>query len=82
MRKFTIFVALLAGLLASPATAADDSNRTFYDASGRVTGTAATSGNTTTFRDSAGRMTGTATRLPDGRVEYLDARGRLITISK
>jgi hypothetical protein len=79
MRQFTLtlvpVVALLAGLLASPATA--DDNRTFYDAMGRISGTAATSGYVTTFRDAMGRMTGTATRLPDGRIEFRDAQGRL-----
>jgi hypothetical protein len=61
------------------ASAADDgrSDRTFYDGMGRMTGTAATSGNVTTFRDAMGRMTGTATRLPDGRTEFRDAQGRL-----
>jgi hypothetical protein len=43
-------VALLTGLLASPATAADKQN-TFYDASGPSAGTASTSGNVITFRD-------------------------------
>jgi YD repeat-containing protein len=57
-------------------------NRTFYDASGRVTGTATTSGDTTTFRDSAGRLTGTAERLPDGRLEFRDAQGRLTGTGK
>ena len=38
---------------------------TFFDASGRVTGRAATSGNTTTFYDSAGRKTGSVTTIYD-----------------
>jgi hypothetical protein len=78
LHRSTILIApVVALLLASPAIAADDSNRTFYDAMGRMSGTASTSGNVTTFRDAMGRMTGTATRLPDGRTEFRDARGRL-----
>jgi hypothetical protein len=50
---------------------------TFYDVSGRRSGTASTSGNVTTFRDASGRMTGTAERMPDGRIEFRDAQGRL-----
>jgi hypothetical protein len=50
---------------------------TFYDASGRIGGTATTEDRVTTFRDGRGRMTGTAERLPDGRIEFRDARGRL-----
>jgi len=51
--------------------------RTFYDASGRISGTATTHDKVTTFRDGMGRMTGTAERLPDGRIEFRDAQGRL-----
>jgi YD repeat-containing protein len=80
MMQFSVLivsvVALLAGLFATAATTADN-GRTFYDASGRVSGTASTSGSTTTYRDSAGRLTATATRLPDGRTEFRDAQGRL-----
>jgi YD repeat-containing protein len=72
---FVPMVALLP--LARQATAADDTNRTFYDASGRVTGTASTSGGTTTYRDAMGRTTGSATRLPDGRTEFRNSRGRV-----
>ena len=78
-RSTILIVPVVALLLATPALATDDgrSDRTFYDASGRMTGTASTSGNVTTFRDAMGRMTGTATRLPDGRTEFRDAQGRL-----
>ena len=56
--------------------------RTFYDAQGRIAGTAETSGAVTTFRDPQGRLTGTAERLADGRVEYRDAQGRLTGTSQ
>jgi YD repeat-containing protein len=52
-------------------------SRTFYDAQGRISGTASTSGNVTTFRDGMGRLTGTAERMPDGRMEFRDSTGRL-----
>jgi YD repeat-containing protein len=77
MMQFTVLIMpVVALLLASPAIAADDS-RTFYDAAGRVTGSATTDRNVTTFRDASGRVSGTATRSPDGRIEFRDAQGRL-----
>jgi hypothetical protein len=71
--KLAITIAL--ALLATAALAQDQHR--FYDARGNSTGTAATTGNVTTFRDAGGRTTGTATRLPDGRIEFRDTRGRL-----
>lgn len=73
MRTITLatVLALLAGVaVAQPST-------TFYDAQGRISGTASTSGNVTTFRDRSGRMTGTAERQRDGSVQYRDAMGML-----
>jgi YD repeat-containing protein len=50
------------GLLPSIALAP---STTIYDASGRISGTAQTSGNVTTCRDGSGRMTGTLVRWTD-----------------
>jgi hypothetical protein len=56
-------VALPAGLLASPTAAADDTNRTFYDAMGRTTGTATRlPDGRVEFRDAQGRLTGTSNK--------------------
>ena len=71
MRSLVVALALLLP------TAALAQSTTIYDASGRISGTAETSGNVTTFRDASGRMTGTAERLPDGRVQMRDAQGRM-----
>jgi YD repeat-containing protein len=71
----TIIIVALA-LLPSIALA-QTSSRTFYDAQGRISGTAETQGSVTTFRDGMGRMTGTAERLPDGRIQMRDAMGRM-----
>ena len=50
MKAFCL-ASLALSVLVMPASA---QQRTFYDSSGRVTGRAATSGNTTTFYDSSG----------------------------
>ena len=55
--------------------------RTFYDASGRISGTASISDNVTTFRDRIGRITGTGERAPDGRTQFRDAFGRMTGIA-
>jgi YD repeat-containing protein len=68
----TLLAILLATLLATSALA----QTTFYDASGRISGTTSTSGNTITYRDWAGREIGSAQRQPDGRVQVRDAFGR------
>jgi YD repeat-containing protein len=60
-------------VMAIPASA---QQRTFYDSSGRVTGRAATSGNTTTFYDSSGRTTGRATTNSSGSTTIYDSSGR------
>ena len=52
-----IFTALVLAALMAEASA-QSTTRSFYDASGRSTGQAATSGNTTTFYGSSGRTTG------------------------
>src|SRR5262245_64358078 len=53
--KMTKTLVMAAALLVP--TAAMAQQKTFYDASGRVIGTATTSGNQTTFRDDRGRTT-------------------------
>ena len=81
------FVLVVLALAASNANAQDrptppqSGTHTFYDASGRISGTATTDRNVTTFRDGSGRMTGTAERLLDGRVELRDAQWRLTETS-
>jgi YD repeat-containing protein len=78
MTMRSIIVAL--ALLPTRALAQPNSDR-FYDASGRIAGTAETQGSVTTFRDAGGRMTGTAERLPDGRIQWRDAQGRMTGIA-
>jgi YD repeat-containing protein len=67
----------IALLLASTVLAAAQSQTTFRDASGRITGTVTTDSNgTRTFRDGSGRTTGTATRDSNGTTTFRDAGGR------
>jgi YD repeat-containing protein len=53
--------------------------RTVYDASGRVTGRAATdSQGTTTFYDASGRVTGRTSTSSSGTTTVYDASGRAV----
>jgi len=81
MRLIMLFVLslLLAGICS--ANAKDEPNawqqagtRTFYDASGRIRGTATTHDKVTTFRDGTGRLTGTAERLHDAALSFATRR--------
>jgi YD repeat-containing protein len=72
MRRIALALAL--ALLLTPAVA--QPSTTFYNERGQITGSSSTSGNVTTFRDRSGRMTGTAERMPDGSVQYRDARNK------
>ena len=67
---------VMAAVLLIP-TAAMAQQKTFYDASGRVIGTAATSGNQTTFRDDRGRTTGRSATDSQGTTTFYDASGRV-----
>src|SRR5262245_20064195 len=66
---------VMAAVLLIP-TAAMAQQKTFY-ASGRVIGTAATSGNQTTFRDDRGRTTGRSATDSQGTTTFYDASGRV-----
>ena len=50
------------GELTGSSRVAADGTETFYDPSGKVTGTSTTSGNVTTLRNSEGKITSTRTR--------------------
>jgi YD repeat-containing protein len=67
---------VMAAVLLIP-TAAMAQQKTFYDASGRVIGTATTSGNQTTFRDDRGRTTGRSATDTQGTTTFYDASGRV-----
>src|SRR5262245_49052303 len=67
---------VMAAVLLIP-TAAMAQQKTFYDASGRVIGTATTSGNQTTFRDDRGRTTGRSATDSQGTTTLYDASGRV-----
>jgi len=67
---------VMAAVLLIP-TAAMAQQKTFYDASGRVIGTATTSGNQTTFRDDRGRTTGRSAIDSQGTTTLYDASGRV-----
>jgi len=74
MRLFTACVALC--LTAGAAIA---QQRTLYDASGRVTGRAATdSQGSTTFYDAQGRVTGRSSTGTSGTTTIYDAGGRSV----
>jgi hypothetical protein len=51
-------------------------NALVRDGSGRIAGTASTSGNSTTFRDGSGRIIGTSTVSGDS-ITYRDGSGRI-----
>ena len=76
MRNIIVALTLLPSI-----ALAQSSSDTFYDASGRIAGTAETQGSVTTFRNAGGRMTGTAERLPDGRIQWRDAQGGMTDIA-
>jgi YD repeat-containing protein len=67
---------VMAAVLLIP-TAAMAQQKSFYDASGRVIGTATTSGNQTTFRDDRGRTTGRSATDSQGTTTFYDASGRV-----
>ena len=67
---------VVAAVLLIP-TAAMAQQKTFYDGSGRVIGTATTSGNQTTFRDDRGRTTGRSATDTQGTTTFYDASGRV-----
>jgi YD repeat-containing protein len=67
---------VMAAILLIP-TAAMAQQKIFYDASGRVIGTATTSGNQTTFRDDRGRTTGRSATDTQGTTTFYDASGRV-----
>jgi len=71
----TITLAAVLALLAGPAVA--QPSTIFYDAQGRIRGTASTSGNVTTFRDRSDKMTGTAERQRNGTTLFRDGQSKL-----
>ena len=74
MRIITIVLTVCTLALCIVSDAAE--NRTYRDASGRVTATASTTGNTTTYRDASGRVIGTASTTGN-TTTYRDASGRV-----
>lgn len=72
---------LTAIMLLLTAVAFCDERETIRDATGKVVGTATTSGNKTIYRDATGKTTGTATK--DGnRTIYRDATGKTVGTKK
>ena len=70
---------LLVTAMTMISAAAMAQQRTFYDASGRNVGTAATdSRGSTTFRDSMGRTTGRSSTDSQGTTTLYDASGRTV----
>jgi YD repeat-containing protein len=84
MKRYeTRFIYALAGLTAVIVIAATiyahaGDQRTFYDEKGRVTGRAATQGNTTNFYNEKGQHTGTAVRRQDGSTQFYNSKGQSI----
>ena len=69
-------IALTAAVLVTTLFLSAAERQTYRDASGRMAGSATTSGNRTTYRDASGRVTGSAT-TSGGRTTYRDASGRM-----
>jgi YD repeat-containing protein len=62
--------------------ASAETQRTFYNDKGQVTGQATTRGNTTTFSNDRGQATGRAERRSDGVTNFYDDKGRMIGSSE
>lgn len=77
LRDEKMKIILTITILLLTAVAFCDERETIRDATGKVVGTATTSGNKTIYRDATGKTTGTATK--DGnRTIYRDATGKTV----
>ena len=72
---------LTLSILLLTAVAFCDERETIRDATGKVVGTATTSGNRTIYRDATGKTSGTATTSGNGTT-YRDATGKTIGTKK
>ena len=72
---------LTLSILLLTAVAFCDERETIRDATGKVVGTATTSGNKTIYRDATGKTTGTAT-TEGNRTIYRDAPGKTVGTKK
>ena len=74
-------IILTAAILLLTAVAFCDERETIRDATGKVVGTATTSGNKTIYRDATGKTSGTATASGSGTI-YRDATGKTVGTKK